>query len=278
MAGHFVLLCNRKQQTFSLCSLVVSLRLTSQCVHHPSVWTLFSEAARLTAIMGTGLLLVRRDYCDRSCLVPVIQYSIARLPGYTLASQVPGTSTLKACERLAPSDSKVITTVLLVLAVSCACDLPCHCSQITIFPSLSVPPLQTPVPPHCSLSCHPTSASACSVSTLMPIPQFGKICFSVRTVHLSLLSPSRALGCYSTSGMETMAGVTLLPRVALKQGDHGVGDSKSSGNRRDSGDDRLVRKGSELRIRTMRFLEKGLCQKLSVSLPLLSPLCFMLFL
>lgn len=73
-----------------------------------------------------------------------------------------------------------------------------------------------------------------------------------------------------------MAGVTLLPRVALKQGDHGVGDSKSSGNRRDSGDDRLVRKGSELRIRTMRFLEKGLCQKLSVSLPLLSPLCFML--
>jgi hypothetical protein len=84
---------------------------------------------------------VRRGRRDRSCLVLVIRSSIARLPSYTLVSQVLLTSTLKACEWLAPSDSKVIATVLLVLAMSCAYDLPCHI--ITIFSfcaSFSAPP------------------------------------------------------------------------------------------------------------------------------------------
>lgn len=131
-----------KQQPPSLCSLVVPLRHTH--VTLCTMWTFISlktvsGSMRLSATGHWFCLLVQRGSCDCWCLVLVVQFSIARLPSYTLGSQVLGTLTLKACEWLAPSDSKVIATVLLVLAVSCACDLPCHRSQITIFPSLSVP-------------------------------------------------------------------------------------------------------------------------------------------
>lgn len=151
VVGHFVALCTEWKAAAPLSLLFdgTSEAHTRHIVHHVDFGFTQDSQWVCEAACDCGYwfcLLVQRGCCTRWCLVLLIQSSIARLPSYTLRSQVLGTLTLKACEWLAPSDSKVIATVLLVLAMSCAYDLPCHRSQITIFPSLSVPSSQ-PHPP-----------------------------------------------------------------------------------------------------------------------------------